>query len=93
MPYKLRKAPSEDKYWVETEATGRKHSKAPLNKSTATRQMRALYLHGGGFENGRPGAWRGMNRLEETGNPIRPEQHFSSLWSSNSVVTQFPNQR
>lgn len=50
MPYKLRKAPEEDKYWVETEATGKKHSKKPLSKNMATRQMRALYVHGSGNE-------------------------------------------
>lgn len=95
MPYKLRKAPSENKYFVETEATGHKHSKAPLTKSKATRQMRALYLHGGGFTHdaGRPGIIHGMTRLEQTGNPLRPEQHFKNLYDASAVVTQFPNQR
>jgi hypothetical protein len=33
------------------------------------------------------------NRLIQTGNPLRPTQHFSNLYNVNSVVTQFPNNR
>jgi hypothetical protein len=43
MPYKLRKAPKRDLYWVVTKATGRKHSKEPLPRDRAIDQMRALY--------------------------------------------------
>lgn len=95
MPYKLHKAPSQDKYWVETEATGHKHSKEPLPKARATRQMRALYLHGKGFTHdaGRPGILHGNTRLEQTGNPLRPEQHFRNLFDASAVVTQFPSRR
>ena len=43
MPYKLRKAPNRDLYWVVNKETGKKHSKDPLPKETAKAQMRALY--------------------------------------------------
>ena len=42
MPYKLRKAPNRDLYWVVGE-DGKKHSKEPLPKERAEAQMRALY--------------------------------------------------
>lgn len=43
MPYKLRKAPKRDLYWVVNKETGKKHSKDPLPKERALAQMRALY--------------------------------------------------
>jgi DNA adenine methylase len=43
MPYKLRKAPKKDAYWVVNKETGKKHSKDPLPKERAEAQMRALY--------------------------------------------------
>lgn len=43
MPYKLRKAPRRDAYWVVNKETGAKHSKDPLPLSRAKAQMRALY--------------------------------------------------
>jgi hypothetical protein len=43
MPYKLRKAPKKDLYWVVNKETGKKHSKEPLPKETAVAQMKALY--------------------------------------------------
>lgn len=43
MPYKLRKAPNRDLYWVVSKETGDKHSKEPLPKPRAEAQMRALY--------------------------------------------------
>jgi len=42
MPYKLRKAPKRDLYWVVGE-NGVKHSKEPLPIERAKAQMRALY--------------------------------------------------
>jgi len=42
MPYKLRKAPKRDLYWVVGE-DGKKHSKEPLPRARAEAQMRALY--------------------------------------------------
>ena len=42
MPYKLRKAPKRDLYWVVAE-DGTHKSKEPLPKSRAQAQMRALY--------------------------------------------------
>jgi len=43
MPFKLRKAPKRDLYWVVNKETGKKHSKDPLPKERALAQMRALY--------------------------------------------------
>jgi hypothetical protein len=43
MPYKLRKAPNRELYWVVSKETGDKHSKEPLPKPRAEAQMRALY--------------------------------------------------
>lgn len=42
MPYKLRKAPKRELYWVVGQ-DGKKHSKDPLPKERAEAQMRALY--------------------------------------------------
>jgi hypothetical protein len=49
MPYKLRKSPNANKYWVVTKSTGRKHSRKPLPKSRALAQMRALYAVENGY--------------------------------------------
>lgn len=43
MPYKLRKAPKRDLYWVINTDTKKKHSNEPLPKDRAEAQMRALY--------------------------------------------------
>ncbi len=43
MPYKLRKAPKRDLYWVVGE-DGTKHSKEPIPKERAEAQMKALYI-------------------------------------------------
>lgn len=42
MPYKLRKAPKKDLYWVVTIETGEKHSKLPISREKAQAQMRVL---------------------------------------------------
>ena len=49
MPYKLRKAPKRELYWVVTIETGKKHSKDPIPMEKAKAQMRVLEsaLHGG----------------------------------------------
>jgi hypothetical protein len=44
MPYKLRKAPKRDLYWVVSTETGKKHSKEPIQKDKAEAQMRLLYM-------------------------------------------------
>jgi len=46
MPYELKA--SKGGYYVITEGTGKKHSKKPLSKDTAERQMKALYYAMGG---------------------------------------------
>jgi hypothetical protein len=47
MPYKLRKQPRQNKYWVVNTETGKKHSYDSLDKPTAIKQMRALYANEG----------------------------------------------
>jgi hypothetical protein len=42
MPYKLRKAPKRDLYWVVTTETGKKHSKDPIPLEKAKAQKRIL---------------------------------------------------
>lgn len=42
MPYKLRKAPGKDLYWVVSIDTGKKHSKEPIEQEKAEAQMRVL---------------------------------------------------
>jgi hypothetical protein len=49
MPYKLRKSPGRNLYWVVNKDTGRKHSKKPLPRSRAQAQMRALYAAENGY--------------------------------------------
>jgi len=116
MPYRLEQAPgAHDGYYVETEATGRRHSKKPLSKHMATRQMRALYTHAPDAKgSARPrdrntgsrarevhfdteGMTRSINninnRLVQTGNPLRPTQDFTNLYSASAVVTEFPRRR
>ena len=44
MPYKLVRADGTDKYYVMTTDTGRLHSKEPMTKMMAKRQMTALNL-------------------------------------------------
>lgn len=48
MPYKLRKAPNQEKYWVVGQ-DGSHKSKDPLPKARAEAQMRALYAVEGGY--------------------------------------------
>ena len=43
MPYKLRKAPKRDAFWVINTETGKKHSNEALPRDRAEAQMRALY--------------------------------------------------
>ena len=47
MPYKLRKKPRANLYWVVNSETGKKHSYEALDKPTAIKQMRALYANEG----------------------------------------------
>lgn len=42
MPYKLRKAPLKNLYWVVTIETGKKHSKDPISMEKAKAQLRVL---------------------------------------------------
>jgi hypothetical protein len=51
MPYKLRKSRGKDLYWVVGE-DGKKHSKDPIPRETAEKQMKALYIAMGKKEDG-----------------------------------------
>jgi len=44
MPYKLVRADGTDKYYVMTTDTGRLHSKEPMTKMMAKKQMKALNM-------------------------------------------------
>ena len=49
MPYKIRKAPGRDLYWVVNAETGKKYSKDPIPKEKAKSQLKLLrQLKGGG---------------------------------------------
>lgn len=90
MPYKLRKAPGRDLYWVVSKETGRKHSKEPLPKARAEAQMRALYAAendakggmscGGQIQKGKgkysPLAQRVMNYNMTTGDVVRAMDEY-----------------
>lgn len=56
MPYKLRKAPNRQLYWVVSIETKKKHSKDPIPLAKAQEQMRILKqsLHGGMMKVGNP---------------------------------------
>jgi len=56
MPYKLRKAPKKNLYWVVNSDTGKKHSKDPIPLEKAKAQMRLLY----GIESGSIKTGKGM---------------------------------
>ena len=42
MPYKLRKAPKRDLFWVVSKPSGKKHSTDPIPKPRAEAQMLSL---------------------------------------------------
>lgn len=46
MPFDIK--PVKGGFYVITKPTGRKHSKKPLPKARAVKQLRALYLHTAG---------------------------------------------
>jgi hypothetical protein len=50
MPYKLRKSPKRNAYWVVNKETGRKYSKQAIPKERAMRQLRALYAVENGYK-------------------------------------------
>jgi hypothetical protein len=43
MPYKLRKAPNKNLYWV-CDDDGKHYSKEPIPKERAEKQLKALYI-------------------------------------------------
>ena len=68
MPYKLRKAPNRDLYWVVNKETGKKHSNEPLPLERAKAQMRALYASENDNTSG------GMDRPKPYSRPVAPIQ-------------------
>lgn len=98
MPYKLRKAPKRELYWVITKETGEKHSKEPLPKEKAKAQMRALYramnLKGGARD---ANAWLNLSpeayeKLKDA-YPLPPEAKSSYTgykeWAENKKREQY----
>lgn len=67
MPYKLRKAPKRELYWVITTETGKKHSKLPIPLDKAKAQMRILEttLKGGNLREQRDFLITRANRLRD----------------------------
>ena len=76
MPWKLRKAPKKDLYWVINKETGKKHSKEPLPKERATAQMKALYanvpVEGKGFFSDMERRIRENPQMKPLGLPQKP---------------------
>ena len=70
MPYKLRKAPKRNLYWVVTIETGKKHSKDPIPLAKAQAQMRILEQQLVGGTIPKNVAQQFIDILEET--PRRP---------------------
>jgi len=70
MPWKLRKAPNRDLYWV-VDVNGKKYSKEPIPLERAKAQMRALYANEGGGA-----ASPKLLRLERSPNPKKKWRAF-----------------
>lgn len=85
MPYKLRKAPRRELYWVITKATGKKHSIEPLPLKRAEAQMRSLYARESGYPPIRSGG--AENVVEEETKPVVVEASKSAP-SFPQVVTE-----
>ena len=66
---------------------GNKMTPEQRGKKVIARDVASMHLLP---QHPRDGILRGMNRLEQTGSPLRPEQHFTNLYSNSAVVTQFP---
>jgi len=93
MPYKLRKAPRKELYWV-VDASGKKYSKEPLPKEKALAQMRALYANEkqGGSDCGCGGGTEcitktGGNVFSPKGIPHRAED-YTDYSSTNPIGFQ-----
>lgn len=96
MPYKLRKAPKRDLYWVVNKETGKKHSKDPLPKETAKSQMRALYASESGYKlRGRAMNRKVMKNMEKFWFGIlqrKPDGTIYRKVPSESAIRNFMNQ-
>jgi hypothetical protein len=77
MPYKLRKAPKRELYWVVTIETGKKHSKEPIPLEKAQAQMRIL-----------ESALHGQGKVTEKGrcNKCKPPYHDYSKGKASAFV-------
>ena len=85
MPYKLRKAPNRNLYWVVTSETGKKHSKEPIALEKAKAQMRILEkaLVGGTIP--RNVAQQFINILEEVPRRLNLENDLRVLYNALPV--------
>jgi len=66
-----------------------KSGKSPLTGHTRQMPVSGKFT----YDAGRLGIMHGNTRLEQTGNPLRPEQHFKNLFDASAVVTQFPHHK
>lgn len=88
MPYKLRKAPKRDLYWVVTIETGKKHSKDPIPLSKAKAQMRILEQSLVGGTIPRNVAQQFINILEEVPPRANLGRDLRALYNGLSVEDQ-----
>lgn len=80
MPYTLRKAPGQERFWVVNTSSGKKHSIEPLPKARAQAQMRALYA----VEHGYQLRSRGRSRGRRSGRSKRSSRRLSGGKTSSS---------
>ena len=84
MPYKLRKAPKRDLYWVVNKETGEKYSKDPLPKERAEAQMRALYANTDEMRG------KGKDDLKTT---VREFEEITARMKKIDTITELNNAR
>ena len=85
MPYKLRKAPNRDLYWVINTDTGHKYSIEPIPKERAQKQMNLLRGVMHGFV---PRLYAGEDKLEnEVGEEVKVMHDMVSRTVAESVIS------
>jgi len=92
MPYKLRKAPNKDLYWVVGE-DGKHKSKEPMPKKKALAQMRALYANerkegGGWFQDCCKWLDYQSSSDKPDANPYMEEQNQAARVRNNGIALQ-----
>ena len=91
MPYKLRKAPKRDLYWVVNKDNGKKYSKDPLPIDNAKAQMRALYANESKSGGQIPTfneylAARGFNKAPSPTTEVAPGQFVANTSPTDRIV-------